>query len=102
MRFDPKGNPMEASVLTFEYSNEGESWVAECLEMGTVAEADTLEEVQKDIIEAVELQLDSMEEMGFMDGFLREHGIRTFLIERPSQPSFERPSWSMPVVSGPR
>ena len=47
--------------LTLDFQEEEGKWVGVCLELGTSAFADTLEELRKEIVDAVTLQLGEME-----------------------------------------
>ena len=69
------GNPEEAILLTVEFREYSGQWLAECLELGTATYADTLEEVRQEIRDNVTLQLGSVEELGFMDEYLRERNV---------------------------
>jgi predicted RNase H-like HicB family nuclease len=60
-------------VLTFEYSEESGKWVGVCLELGTSAFADTLEQVREELREAVELQLNEMERLAHVQDSLEEN-----------------------------
>jgi predicted RNase H-like HicB family nuclease len=63
-------------VLTFEYSEESGKWVGVCLELGTSAFADTLEQVREELREAVELQLNEMERLAHVQDSLEENHVR--------------------------
>ncbi len=67
--------------LTFSYEKAGEIWVGECLELGTATEAASIEQAKLQLAEAVKLQLDQMDEMGYIDGFLREHNIPLYPVK---------------------
>lgn len=61
--------------LTFDLEQEGENWTGTCLELGTSAFGDTLEEAKKDLQEAVTLQLDEIERLGFIAEYLEENRV---------------------------
>jgi predicted RNase H-like HicB family nuclease len=71
-----QGSPDYVIVLTFEYSEESAKWVGVCLELGTSAFADTLEQVREELREAVELQLNELERSAFVQDFLEENHVR--------------------------
>ena len=73
---DDKGSPDYLFVLTFEYGTEADKWVGVCLELGTPAFSDTLEQVREELQEAVELQLNEMERLMQVQDFLRENHVR--------------------------
>ena len=51
-----------------------------CLELGTTTFADTLDELRKEISDAVTLQLDEIERLGFIEEFLRDHSVQPVLL----------------------
>ena len=73
---DDKGSPDYLFVLTFEYGTEADKWVGVCLELGTPAFSDTLEQVREELQEAVELQLNEMERLMQVQDFLQENHVR--------------------------
>ncbi|MBM3933943.1 MAG: hypothetical protein FJ319_06535 [SAR202 cluster bacterium] len=62
-------------TLTVEFKQEDGQWVATCLELGTSTYAETLEAVQAEIAEAVDLHLNEVARLGFEDDFLKEMGV---------------------------
>ena len=62
--------------LTFDFEEEEGKWVGVCLELGTSSFADTLEELRKEIGDAVTLHLQEMEQLGFIAEFLQDHNAR--------------------------
>ncbi len=54
------------------------------LKLGTSAFADTLEELRKEIGDAVTLQLGEMERLGFFEDFLRDHNLRPVNLAPPA------------------
>ena len=86
-----KGTPEYIILLTFDYKEEGENWVGICVELGTSTFAASLKEVQKELREAVSLQLNEVEQMGFMKEDLAEHNVQAIplsLREEGSEPGF--------------
>ena len=59
-------------VLTVEFREEGGQWVGICRELGTAMQADTLDEIEFALREAIDLQLNEM---------ARLTDIREYLIE---------------------
>lgn len=85
--------PKEFIHLTFQYDETDGIWVGECLELGTVTEADTLENARLHLTGAVSLQLQQVEGLGEIDDYLHEHGVRAVPIHPPTE---ERGgSWSL-------
>lgn len=62
-------------LLTCEYYKEGRNWVATCRELGTSTFARTLGEAEKRLQEAMELHLETLENVGEMERFFEEHHI---------------------------
>ncbi|MBI4312476.1 MAG: hypothetical protein HY681_11950 [Chloroflexi bacterium] len=62
-------------VLTLDISRHDDLWVGACLELGTAAYAPTLEELRDELQEAVLLQLNEVERLGFIDQYLQEHSV---------------------------
>ncbi len=81
-----QGSPDYVIVLTFEYSEESDKWVGVCLELGTPAFADTLEQVREELREAVELQLNEMERLTHVQDFLAENHVRIVQIDPGTSP----------------
>lgn len=57
------------------FEEQGDLWVGTCFELGTSTFADTLEGVREEVADAVLLQLNEVERLGFMTEYLREHGV---------------------------
>lgn len=66
----------EVLILTAEFDQEGDQWTGECLELGTATCADTLEDVRKELYELVDLHVNGVDKMGFIEEFLSERGIK--------------------------
>lgn len=90
-------------VLTFRIKKAKDSWLARCEELGTSTYGDTFEEAQKNIKEAVLLHLDTLEDVGECERFLRENNVRV-LAHRPSEVSVlhsrpsSHPDYAMPYI----
>ncbi len=61
--------------LTFRVTQEGKHYVAECLELGTSSCGDSPEEAGANIVEATELYLDTLEELGECTQVLQQKGV---------------------------
>lgn len=62
-------------VLTLKFRKEGDKWTARCVELGTATFGLTLEEAEERIREAVILHLNTLEDVGERERFLKEHNI---------------------------
>ena len=71
----PQGSADYVFHLTFDFQKEEDQWVGECLELGTAAHSDSLEQVQEELGEAVELQLDGMEQLCNIHAYLKDNGV---------------------------
>ena len=67
--------------LTFEFQKEKCQWVGVCLELGTPAQSDSLEQVQQELREAVELQLNEVDRLSDIHDYLKDYGVRIVPIE---------------------
>lgn len=90
--------PMDAVLLTLEYMLDGGKWTGECLELGTAAFSDTSDDVRGQLVEAVELQLNEVHKLGFIDQFLKNHGLPRRRI-RPGSSVADR-GWTIPEPMG--
>lgn len=75
------GSPDYVIVLTFEFSQESDQWVGLCLELGTSTFASTLEETELELQEAVELQLNEVERLGYIQDYLAENHVRVVPVD---------------------
>ena len=94
-----KTGAQEAILLSFQFKQDDGKWLAECLELGTATYAATLEDAQREVLDAVSLHLNQVEEMGFAGEFLREHGIQRFGLSVPPGWRSEAAMWSFPVTA---
>jgi predicted RNase H-like HicB family nuclease len=62
-------------ILTCEFHIEGKRWVGLCVELGTSAFGRSLKEAEERLNEAVELHIRTLEDVGEMERFLKEHNI---------------------------
>lgn len=65
-------------VLTCEYRKEGRKWVGTCQELGTSTFGRKLDEARCRLEEAVELHLETLEQVGERERFFREHQIPVY------------------------
>jgi predicted RNase H-like HicB family nuclease len=63
-------------VLTLKFNKEGRRWTACCEELGTATFGRSLKEAQEKILEAVLLDLETLEEIGERERFFKEHNIQ--------------------------
>ena len=91
--------PTGVIVLTMEYSEESDIWVGQCLELGTPAEAPTSKELRQELVEAVHLQLEQVQELGFIDAFLRNHGVALFPLGKEPRPGGRGTGWRLPELA---
>ena len=85
------GSPDFVFSLTFDIENEGEQWMGTCLDLGTSTFGDTIDEAKNELKEAVILQLDEMERLGFVSEYLganRVSIIRLADVENSGDSSF--------------
>ena len=61
--------------LTIDLGRDGEAWTGTCLELGTSTFGDTMEEVRTELQEAITLQLNEMERLGFIEEYLAENRV---------------------------
>lgn len=81
---DARGSLDFAITLTCTYSQEGDQWVGICDELGTSAFADTLDQARTETQEAVQLQLNEVERITDIRGYLAGNEVHTTV-------AFQRP-----------
>ena len=64
--------------LTLEFTREGRRWLGRCRELGTSTFGRTLQEVDRKLREAVDCHLDTLEEVGELERFFREHQVSVY------------------------
>ena len=69
--------PSNLVLLTLELTQEDDVWVGTCIELGTSAYADSLEELRGEIADAIGLQLNEAMRLGFLDEYIEERNVRT-------------------------
>jgi predicted RNase H-like HicB family nuclease len=65
-------------VLTFKFSKEDDRWVGDCVELGTSAFGDTVDEALEVLKDLVALHLNELETLGERRDFFRDHGIKFY------------------------
>ena len=70
---DVQGSLDFAITLTCTYSQEGDQWVGICDELGTSTFADTLDHTRIELQEAVQLQLNEVERIADIRGYLSDN-----------------------------
>jgi len=65
-------------VVTLKFRKEGRRWTAICEELGTATFGRSIQEASERIKEAVLLHLNTLEEVGERERFLRENGIKFY------------------------
>lgn len=65
-------------VLRLRFWKEGHHWLGECLELGTATFADTLDQAQTELLEMIDLHLNTLEGMGARAEFFNKFKIRLY------------------------
>lgn len=69
-------------IVTAEFRREGKRLTAFCPELGTATFGRSLPEAERKLREAIELQLNTLEELGQREAFFKEHNI-SFSTDHP-------------------
>ncbi|MCY4652913.1 MAG: hypothetical protein OXC95_07080 [Dehalococcoidia bacterium] len=85
---DDQGFSDYAITLTCAYKRESRQWVGVCEELGTSAFSDTLEQAQAELREAIELQLNEIERLGYTQEYLEKNQVRVVPISVNRQTGF--------------
>ena len=85
---DSQGSLDFAITLTCTYSQEGDQWVGICDELGTSAFADTLDQARMETQEAVQLQLNEVERITDIRGYLADNEVSIHPVRQPEQAGF--------------
>lgn len=77
------GKPQSFIHLTLRYEQEGEWWCGHCAELGTVAQAETYDQVQQELRESVLGQLEVVAESPTtaLEDYLGRQGVPRYRIE---------------------
>ena len=85
---DDQGSSDYAIMLTCTYTQESGQWVGVCEELGTSAFSDTLEHAQVELREAMELQLNEVERLGYAREYLDKNQVPIASIPTNRQTGF--------------
>ena len=85
---DVQGSLDFAITLTCTYSQEGDQWVGICDELGTSTFADTLDHTRIELQEAVQLQLNEVERIADIRGYLSDNEVAIRPVRQPEQAGF--------------
>jgi predicted RNase H-like HicB family nuclease len=72
---------MEFIILTFLVQKEGEYLVSECLELGTSSFGSTEQEALDSLLDATEIYLNTLEDLGEAHQVLDDKGVRVYAYE---------------------
>ena len=85
---DNWGIPEYTIKLTFTYHQESEHWVGVCTELGTSAFAETREQMQAELRDAVELQLNEVTRIADVTEYLADNDVEIVPSKLPKQAGF--------------
>ncbi|MCE2501396.1 MAG: hypothetical protein J4G13_11120 [Dehalococcoidia bacterium] len=74
--------------LAFAYHEEEGQWVGICIELGTATCAETLEQTQTELKDAVELQLNGVDRISDVKSYLADNGVEIVPVELPRPSGF--------------
>ena len=94
---DGQGNPDFTVALILDYQQEDDHWVGVCLELGTSTFADTLEQTELELREAVELQLNGMEDLGYLNEYLEARQVSILPLGPGEKEKVAAPGFSLPA-----
>jgi len=72
---------MEYVILTFVVEREGEYQVSKCLELGTASFGNDIDEALENLMDATEVYLNTLEDLGECRRVLEEKGVRVYSYE---------------------
>ena len=82
--WQPRGEErgeMEYIIVTFMVEREGEYYVSKCLELGTASFGRDKEEAIENLVDATEVYLHTLEDLGECRLVLKEKGVRVYSYE---------------------
>jgi hypothetical protein len=97
VQYSDSAIPQAVIVLPCEFGQDGSRWTAECLPLGTAAYADSLEAARHELGEAVMLQLNQMEQLGYIEDFLKERRVQVHQLKPPRQGVGTGATWAEPL-----
>lgn len=65
-------------IVTGEFHKEKRRWTAECPELGTATLGRSLVEAEERLLEAIGTQLNTLGDVGEINNFFKEHGIKVY------------------------
>lgn len=71
-------------IITCIFKKEGNKWTALCKELGTVSFGRSISEAAKNLKEAIELNLNTLEDVGERERFFRDNNV-SFHKQKPKQ-----------------
>jgi len=77
--------------VTLKFRKEGNRWTALCVELGTATFGRSINEAAERIKEAVLLHLNTLEDVGECERFLKEYGV-SFYTHKPKAEEIKIPS----------
>ena len=91
-----RGRPQSLVLLTIDLRQEENWWVGTCIELGTSSYAEALDDVRAEMADAILLQLNEVERLGYMQEYLREHGVTEVKLPLDSHaPAQPQESWGL-------
>ena len=85
---DDQGFSDYAVTLMCRYTQEAGQWVGVCEELGTSAFSDTLAQAQAELRDALELQLNEVERLGYVREYLDRNQVEVVPIPVDGQTGF--------------
>ncbi len=75
--------------LTFKIVPEDDQYSAHCIELGIASCGDSIDEADENILEAVDVHLQTLMDIGELNRFLKDHGvsIKTYRTPKRSLPA---------------
>ena len=71
--------------VTLKFRKEGNRWTALCIELGTATFGRSINEAEERIKEAVLLHLNTLEDVGECERFLKERGVTFYAHKRTAE-----------------
>ena len=75
---DVRRDPLYVLQLTLEFEPEDDVWCGHCVELGTAAYAGTREQARAELVDAVLLQLDGVEQLHELEAYLVQNSVRVY------------------------
>lgn len=82
--------------LHFRAHPEDGQWVSECLELGVASCGDTFEEAARNILEATDLTLQTLDDEGMLASVLHERGLEVIPLTMVEKPTLEE--WTVSAM----